>query len=400
MRIGIPSFQPDRLIEARDSRGLSQVALGEMINRTSASISRWESGNQFPEIDALDDLSKALNLPVAFFLKPLPDHGQAPMFFRSMASITKAGRKRAKVRLRWAQDISLSLQESVDLPDVKVPKLPADSHLKISNEDIEAMANECRKIWGLGVGPISDVLLVLENAGIVVVSEEVGTVSMDGLSNWSSADNRPYIFLAKDKASCVRSRLDAAHELGHLVLHHNLNEKALSSAADFKEIERQAFHFAGAFLMPAESFGAEIWSPSLSTFVSLKERWKTAIGAMIKRCSNLGIIDEGYERQIWKYYSAKGWRKNEPLDDVLEQEKPRLLSRSIKLLVEEKVKTRAEILEDVRLNYRDVESLSCLPNDFMKNEETEIVHFPRIKGREIPADKGDNNGTIIPFNKK
>ena len=46
MRSGISGFIPERLVEARDSRGLTQVALAELINRTSSSISRWEAGGE------------------------------------------------------------------------------------------------------------------------------------------------------------------------------------------------------------------------------------------------------------------------------------------------------------------------------------------------------------------
>ena len=180
MRSGTPGFRSERLVEARDSRGLSQVALAELINRTSSSISRWEGGGQSPEPEALDALARTLNVPVAFFLRPRPDHGPAPMFFRSMASTTQSVRKRTQARLRWAQDIALSLQQWVDLPEVNVPRLDVTDHREIRDDDIERMAKECRHFWELGVGPIADVLLVLENAGIAVVKEEVGTVKMDG----------------------------------------------------------------------------------------------------------------------------------------------------------------------------------------------------------------------------
>ena len=97
-----------------------------------------------------------------------------------MASTTQSVRKRTQARLRWAQDIALSLQQWVDLPEVNVPRLDVTDHREIRDEDIERMAKECRHFWELGVGPIADVLLVLENAGIAVVKEEVGTVKMDG----------------------------------------------------------------------------------------------------------------------------------------------------------------------------------------------------------------------------
>lgn len=398
MRNGTPGFRAERLVEARDSRGLTQVALAELIGRTSSSISRWEGGGQSPEPEAMEALSRALNVPVAFFLQPRPDHGESPIFFRSMVSTTQSARRRTETRLRWAQDISLKLQEWVDLPEANLPQLDAADHREIRDEDIERKANECRSAWGLGNGPIADVLLVLENAGVIVVKDEFGTVKMDGLSNWSKADRRPYLMIARDKDTCVRSRMDAAHELGHLVLHQNLKPKALNNSADFKEIERQAFYFGAAFLMPSESFSAEIWSPSLNAFLSIKERWKVSIGAMIMRCANMNMLSEEYQRRLWKSYSARGWRQQEPLDEKekLEPENPRLLNRSVRLLIDEKVRTRQELLNDFRLHGPDVEALCGLPRGYMTSEAADVVTL-RTPSHSTQSDM--TGGSVIQFDR-
>lgn len=396
MRAGTEGFQPERLVQARDARGLTQVALSELIGRTSASISRWESGAQLPEAEPLNDLGRALNVPVSFFLVPIPDHGPAPIFFRSDAATTQGLRKRTRVRLRWAQDISLTLQGWLDLPQVNVPHIEAEDHRDISDADIERAAHACRDSWGLGSGPLSDVLLVLENAGVVVVKEQVGSTNMDGLSNWSEMDSRPYVLVARDKETCVRGRMDASHELGHLVLHRYIEQKKLNNKADFKEIERQAFHFAGAFLLPAESFASEVWSPSLNTFVTLKERWKVAVGAMIKRCQNLGIISETYTTRLWKYYSARGWRKQEPLDDRIPIEEPRLLPRAIKVLIEQGVMERGQLLSEIRLSHTDTETLCGLPRGYMNADKAEVVAMPRVRATTTTS---EGDGSVVPFGK-
>lgn len=389
MRSGVPGFYPERLVEARSARGLTQIALADLSGRTSSSISRWEAGDQLPEMDALQAVARGLNLPLSFFLSQPESHGNLPAFARSMAAATKTVRNRVRTRLRWTQDISYRLQEYLDLPDVDVPQIGLQDFREIRDADIEKMALDCRKAWGLGLGPVSDVLLAMENAGVVVVKETVESATMDGLSNWSELDSRPYVFIAADKETCVRSRLDAAHELGHLVLHRNLAERDLFDAAAFKEIERQAFYFAGAFLLPAESFGAEIWSPSLNAFLSLKERWKTSIAAMIMRCANLEIIDEDYKQRLFKHYSSKGWRRNEPLDDILPPETPRLLSRSVRLLCDENIYSKTELLDALRLAPTDIESLCSLPNGFFSNEGS-VVPI-RLK---LPKDIESN---VIPF---
>ena len=69
------------------------------------------------------------------------------------------------------------------------------------------------------------------------------------------------------------------------------------------------------------------------------------------------MLSDEYERRLWKYYSARGWRKSEPLDDVLEAEYPRLMSRSVRLLVEKRVRSRQALLSDFRLHGADVEAL-------------------------------------------
>lgn len=395
MRNGTPDFQSQRLVEARDSTNITQTALARLISRDSSTISKWENGSQTPEPDALNALSGVLNVPVAYFMKELPDHGEFPLFFRSMASTTNSLRKQTCARLRWAQEISLYLQKWLDFPEVNVPKLNVSDHKEIRDIDIEAIANECRDTWGLGRGPISDLLLIMENAGIIVIKDETGSVKMDGLSNWSAIDGRPYVLIASDKDTCVRSRLDAAHELGHLVLHHNINKNSLKNSADFKEIERQAFYFAGAFLMPEESFPMEIRTPSLNSFLAMKNRWLVSIGAMIMRFKNLDLISYEHNLRLWKAYSARGWRKCEPLDDSLRVEDPRLLARSVKLLIEEGVKTKEDLITTFRFSSNDIEKLCNLPIGYMKTFSADIITMPKLK-KSVPK---MTDGNVIPFKK-
>jgi Zn-dependent peptidase ImmA (M78 family) len=288
----------------------------------------------------------------------------------------------------------------VDLPEVNIPRLASEDYRDIRDEDIEKVASQCREVWSLGLGPISDVMLVTENAGVCVVREEVGTSVMDGLSNWSEVDSRPYALVAADKATYYRGRLDLAHELGHLVLHGHLKNLPLADKAVFKEIERQAFLFAGAFLLPAESFAAEIITPSVAGLLALKERWKASVGAMIKRCDDLGLMSEEYARRIWVQYGARGWRKSEPLDADREPEKPRLFARSVKLLLDEGVRSRADLLNDLRFNTTDIESLCGLPRGLMSGSDADVLNLPQLKSRVVEkADFSNSDSVVVQFHR-
>lgn len=386
MKLGVPGFIPGRLAEALDARDLSQVSLAQLMGKSSsASISRWLRGEQAPEPAALTELSRALNLPTAFFLAPQAQHGDFPFFYRSMAAATKAARRKAKARLRWGQDISLALQNAVDIPRCNVPDLVGERDFRtISDDLIEDIALRCRHAWGLGDGPISDLHQLLENNGVVIIHDEIEAATMDGVSSWSIADGRAYIYVAIDKPSAVRARFNAAHELGHIVLHRHVDQSTLTKPEEFKLIEHQAHLFAAAFLLPANSFAGELASPTLSAFHALKERWKVAIGAMIKRCDTLGITKGEYTLRLWKHYSARGWRTCEPLDDKIEFEHPKLLSRSIRILAEKGGWTLQQILDTLPYDKASIEQLACLPPGYLSAAAAPVVEMPQLKAGTPP----------------
>jgi hypothetical protein len=53
------------------------------------------------------------------------------------------------------------------------------------------------------------------------------------------------------------------------------------------------------------------------------------------------------------------------MDDLLKPENPRLLSRSVRLLVDENIRSREALLNDFRLFGSDVEALCGLPRGYM-----------------------------------
>ncbi|WP_239683388.1 ImmA/IrrE family metallo-endopeptidase [Stenotrophomonas maltophilia] len=303
--------------------------------------------------------------------------------------------------MSWLEELSSQLEEYVDYPEVCIPQMGPLRLSDITNAVVEEAAERCRRAWGMGEGPAGDILLLLENAGVVVAREETGVARIEGLSAWS-ASGRPLVLLCADKGNAFRSRFDAAHELGHLVLHKGID--APGDAATHKLMESHAHRFAGAFLLPAKGFAAEVNTPvTLNGLLFLKQRWGVSVGAMIMRLRNLGIIGEEDYLRLIKHRSAKWGQRSEPGDGDREPEQPRLLRRTMELLANEGVVVPGALPDLVGLSSRDVEGLMGLPFGHLSGRKADIVELslkPRDRvEREVPNDNG-TSAAILPFNRR
>jgi Zn-dependent peptidase ImmA (M78 family)/DNA-binding XRE family transcriptional regulator len=373
MKPGTPGFVGDRLREAREARSLTAVALADLIGVTRAAVSQYEREHQSPSPQVMRKISDSLNLPVQFFLRrPWPEK-PGTVFYRCMSAATKRARLRAERRYKWLREIVAFLRDYVHFPGVKFPELDlAADPAEIDDDKIEELASETRRFWGLGRGPISNVTWLLENHGAVVTRCELGATTLDAFSEWSPSDSTPYVILASGKGSAARSRYDAAHELGHMVMHRHVRNSLLQQAESFNFIEAQAHRFAGAFLLPARTFADDAYSLSLDGFRALKEKWRVSIAAMIKRAAQLDLINEAHEHRLWINLGRRKWRTKEPLDDVLEPEQPRFLRRAMELLITKAIVAPNEFPLRLTLAARDIEELTGLDPGYLSEAEPDI----------------------------
>jgi Zn-dependent peptidase ImmA (M78 family) len=297
----------------------------------------------------------------------------------------KADRALLYARAEWLAEVAAQLETYVDYPVINVPRMSFKKASEISHADIEHAAEECRRVWGLKDGPVSDVVLLLENAGVIVAREETGTARIEGLSTWT-VGGRPLVLLCADKGNGFRGRFDAAHELGHLVLHSHI--EAPNDSATHKVIEQQAHRFAGAFLLPAKSFVAEVAVPvTLQGLLMLKLRWGVSVAAMIMRLVALNLLSESDYLRLIKLRSAKWGNKQEPMDDERAPEEPRLLRRTADLLHEAGIVRREALAGFTGLSGRDLEGLLGLPWGALTRPAAEVVEFavagsePRLTGQ-------------------
>ena len=369
MVVGETGFVSKRLTEVREARGLNQSELAKLVGVNRASISHYETGKRSPEMETLRKLAEVLEIPGAYFFKRVEVEEEGTLFYRSLASATKTDRMKAGRRYGWLREVTSYLRGFVRFPRVNLPRFGTPKRLSdIDAETITSYAYRTRDFWGLGQGPISDVMLLLENNGVIVSKAVFETKRMDGFSGFDVGSATPYVIVAYDKGSAARSRFDLAHELGHLVLHRGLGSNVVGNPANIRAIETQANVFAGEFLLPSESFSRDLGVISLDGLKGLKRWWGVSIGAMLYRLGELGWVDEDQATRLWRNYSRRGWRTGEPLDDEIEPERPRLLRRGFELLAEKRVREPAEIAAELCLSTDDICELACLSPGFFSRQ--------------------------------
>jgi Zn-dependent peptidase ImmA (M78 family) len=373
------------------------AALARLMSINPSTVSRWEDGSSAPDAEALMRLAERFCVRQEYFLRPIFSDDR-PMFLRSLSSTHVRDLDYQRSQMRWLQEISTVVQHYVDLPPVDIPDVLAGASWKqLRDDDIEKIALALRKHWSMGDGPCTDVVALMERVGFVIGVIEMGTIKLDGLCSWSPIDKRPHVLLASDKMSFFRRQMDAAHEMAHGILHRNVTPEEFKK--DLKEIEKQAFRLASAFLLPSTTYPLEARVPSLASLITTKERWHVSIKAQIKRLEDLEVIPSEFAIHLYKLYSAKGWSKEEPLDSQWEPTEPRVLKDALHLIVDEGVRSKADLLGlEFTISAGDVENLTGLPNGWFLHEPADIV---RLKPSNSSGSKtGDKNGEIVTFTPK
>ncbi|MYM41082.1 MULTISPECIES: helix-turn-helix domain-containing protein [Duganella] len=290
-------FNPLRLSLARRRKKLTKKALAEAAGFEQKTIIRYESGEVDPPAESVAALAAVLQFPPLFFFGTDVDEPSAEAAsFRSLSTMPARDRDAALAAGAFAFMFSDWVDSRFHLPECDLFDCKEDT-------DPEAAARILREKWGIGERPIRNMVHLLESKGIRVFSLAENTKTVDAFSMWRN--DVPYVFLNTTKTA-ERSRFDAAHELGHLVLHKH------GGPQGGRIVEDQANQFASAFLMPESQVKAKMPRvDSLANIVSGKQYWKVSVAALNYRLHKLGITTD------WQYRNfciqiAERYRQVEP----------------------------------------------------------------------------------------
>lgn len=332
-------FQPSRLRVARHRRGLTFSALASLVDLSTKSLSAYEQGTTTPEPETVRRLALALRFPETFFRAAAlfePTENEAS--FRSLASMTASQRDSALAGGALAIDLSRWIEKRFKgLPTQDIPDLRG-LHPELAAEHL-------RSAWGLGDKPLRNCVHLLEQHGCRVFSLAEDTRTVDAFSLWH--EDVPFVFLNTMKSS-EHSRMDAAHELGHLAMHRG-------EALHTPEQEADAQRFAAAFLMPrARMLSSLPRAPKLDALIPHKRYWGVSLAGLVYEAKRLGLLTEWQYRTLFVELSKRGYRRQER--DGWPRESSQVLQKMLAHL-RQREKSLRDVARDLNVEPFDLEVL-------------------------------------------
>lgn len=375
---------PYRIYQARVSRGLSLADLADFVGVSKQAISQYETGKSKPLDSTLNRIASVLRYSADFFRKPVPANSSmsSGVFFRSNKTARVKDLNAAEMKIQILREIDDYLSQYIDFPTVNLPKIDYiyNETDVLDSKVIESYALTLRAYWKLGNGPIDNLMNVVQRNGIVVSSASFRLSKTDGLSEWYN--NKPYIFISRDNDTNCRIRFGIAHELGHLIMHAgNVPAEDLKKTDIHRKLEDEANRFAGAFLLPEESFSRDVFSSSVDHFIQLKAKWKASISSMLYRCKDLNLLSENQLKYLNDQITQRNYWRHEPLDSEMPIERPFSHKQAVHLLLDNDIIRAYDFVNAIGCLSDELEDYCCLEKGLLANHtQGQIV---QLKPRSV-----------------
>lgn len=328
-------FNGKRLKAARTYRGKTIDVLAKEANINKKDILAFEEDKYKPVVENELKISNTLNFPREYFfqnddIKVIVESTH----IRPESPIPRVEEISYKEKLVMTHRVVSVIEEYIKFPEMKI----ADDLSKY--DDMEELATKVRRSWGLGDGPIGNMLSLLESSGIIVSGLNVDKRGALSFTQKQSVErnSRYLVSLGNDKKSATIRNYDLAYELGYIV-----STEIGMSSKNFSKDE-----FACAFLLPKETFFEDLANVNeINDYVELKKKWIAPISAMVLRAYQLEVINYKKYMYLMREMEKQGWLKKEPLDENIKATSPALLKKSVEMLIDNKIMTREGLVETV-----------------------------------------------------
>lgn len=286
-------------------KNLSLKDAGNLLNMTATAISKYEKGEILPDSKKLIDFANAYNVKSIELLKV---YNVPEMKFTSFRKKKRLTGQNLELLEELIQDEVAKYLEIIEMNNIDTDNTKLKKYSCNNLEDAEKAANDFRNYIKISnKQPISDLINILENLGIIIIQIKNPDNRFDDFDGLSEiVNNIPVIVLLDGIKDGARQRFTIAHELGHLVL--NINNDELDE-------EKLCNRFASALLMPKEAiineFGYSRGNINFFELTAFKNEFKVSYTAIVYRLKDLNIISEYLYKKLSIFLSQR-IGKNDP----------------------------------------------------------------------------------------
>ncbi len=322
----------ERFKSARLMKGFSLQDLADALDNqlSRQALHRYERGEVMPDNDRINLLSKALDVnPDYFFRSTKVELGEVD--FRKLSKMPQKEASIIKEITKEKLSRYLELEEILGLPNAFEDYLK-DFEIVTNYEQVNRAAELLRDKWGLGKGPIFNIVELLEDKNIKVVDLRVND-NFDGLQTRVNGTIPVVAYNANKINKPDRIRFTLLHELAHLLL-------KFGNISD-RQKETLCHQFAGAMLLPEETIKAELGEHrnklSSLELANIKKQYGISMQAIIMRAKDCGIVNENYTKQLFFLFKQMNWKIDEPYDYEGVEQSNRFEQLLFRALIEEQI---------------------------------------------------------------
>lgn len=366
----MPAEVGELLRISRESAKITQAAAASAIGVARTTIVAIEQGERRARMNELQQLAKLYGTSVNALLRRESIHIDLAPRFRKVVGSDNAAAAAAELMAELAK-AEVELENLLGVKRVRNypperPLLRGDVRTQAEQD-----ATELRQRLGLGIGPVSDIVTLLEmELGVrVYIRRFDGRIS--GVFAYDDALGPCMLLNAKHPRE--RRTQSAGHEAGHFISTRRQPEILHNDETENSREERYANAFARAFLTPARAVLQKFQEITAGSdrltrrhVIVLSHFFSVSREAMVRRLEELGSVKLG----TWDWFQANGGITDEQSHQVLGD-----------LSVPDSYKAEADRPTTLRLNL--LASEAYRQGLLSEGQLARLLHLDRIELREI-----------------